>query len=68
MYRVHNKGLKAAAADAGVSVRTASKWLARFRSEGEAGLIPIRPTSRRSRFSAPRWPTTRAWASPSCGC
>jgi transposase InsO family protein len=39
--------LAAAAEAAGVSARTAAKWLARFRAEGEAGLVdrPSRPRS-----------------------
>jgi len=42
----HNWTLIEAAEAAGISGRTASKWLARYRSEGEAGL--------RDRSSAPR--------------
>ena len=37
--RIHLKGLKTAAADAGISERTARKWLARHRSEDDAGLL-----------------------------
>ncbi len=42
----HGWSLRSAAEAAGVSERTAAKWLARFRSEGEAGL--------EDRSSAPR--------------
>ncbi|MGE5545337.1 MAG: IS481 family transposase, partial [Solirubrobacterales bacterium] len=45
----------AAAAAAGVSTRTAYKWLARFRSEGLAGLTD-RPSAPRRRPG--RWPET----------
>ena len=37
-----------AAASAGVSVRTAWRWIARFRDEGDAGLADRRSTPRRS--------------------
>lgn len=48
--RIHRNGLKAAAADAGISERTARKWLARHRAEGEAGLFDR--TSRPHRLRA----------------
>lgn len=37
--RIHRRGLKAAAADAGISERSARKWLARHRAEGDAGMV-----------------------------
>ncbi len=37
--RIIRRGLQAAAADAGISERTARKWLARHRAEGDAGLV-----------------------------
>ena len=37
--RIHRRGLNAAAADAGISERSARKWLARHRAEGDAGLV-----------------------------
>ena len=37
--RIHRAGLGAAAADAGISQRSARKWLARHRAEGDAGLV-----------------------------
>jgi transposase InsO family protein len=51
--RIEEEGwaLTAAAEAAGVSVRTARKWLARWRAEGEAGLL--------DRSSAPRRRPTR---------
>ncbi|MBN9621712.1 MAG: IS481 family transposase [Actinobacteria bacterium] len=51
--RIEDEGwaLTPAAEAAGVSVRTASKWLARWRAEGEAGLL--------DRSSAPRRRPTR---------
>jgi transposase InsO family protein len=48
--------LAAAAEAAGVSARTASKWLARFRAEGEAGLVD---RSSRPRYSPSRTPPER---------
>jgi transposase len=42
--------LAAAAEAAGVSERTAGKWLARYRAEGQAGLL--------DRSSAPSWSPT----------
>ena len=44
--------IQAAAESAGVSVRTACKWLARWRAEGEAGLV--------DRSSAPKRVTNRS--------
>lgn len=51
--RIESEGwsLAQAAAAAGISRRTAAKWLARWRSEGEAGLV--------DRSSAPRQVTRR---------
>lgn len=40
--------LRAAAEAAGISVRTASKWLARYREQGEAGLVDRSSRPRRS--------------------
>jgi len=37
--RIGCNGIKVAAADAGISERTARKWLERYRREGEAGLF-----------------------------
>ena len=48
--RISRIGLEAAAADAGISERTARKWLARHRAEGEAGLFDR--TSRPHRLRA----------------
>ena len=48
--RIVRNGIKAAAIDAGISERTACKWLARHRAEGEAGLFDR--TSRPHRLRA----------------
>ena len=45
---VEDWSLTAAAAAAGVSERTAGKWLARGRAEGEAGLLDRSSAPRRS--------------------
>ena len=39
MIRIEAKGVPWAAQEAGISERTARKWLARYRVEGEAGLV-----------------------------
>lgn len=61
--RIGCKGLQAAAADAGISERTAHKWVARYRAEGEAGLFDrsSRPYRLRVALDVPqreaqRWP------------
>ena len=51
--------LTAAAEAAGVSVRCARKWVGRFRSDGEQGLL--------DRSSAPRRVANRTGERPSCG-
>jgi transposase InsO family protein len=57
-HRIEQQGwsLAAAAEAAGVSERTAAKWLARWRSEGEAGLLDrsSAPTARPTRLSPRR--------------
>jgi transposase InsO family protein len=57
-HRIEQQGwsLAAAAEAAGVSERTAAKWLARWRSEGEAGLLDrsSAPKARPTRLSARR--------------
>jgi transposase InsO family protein len=47
--RIVTRGLQSAAADAGISERTARKWLARYRAEGEAGLLDRSSRPRRVR-------------------
>jgi transposase InsO family protein len=47
--RIVTRGLRSAAADAGISERTARKWLARYRAEGEAGLLDRSSRPRRVR-------------------
>ena len=49
--------LMEAAEAAGVSERTARKWLARYRAEGAAGLL--------DRSSAPAWSPTAPMSRPS---
>jgi transposase len=51
--RVLEKGwsLAAAAEAAGVSERTCSKWLARYRAEGRAGLLDRSSARTRSRIA-----------------
>jgi transposase InsO family protein len=56
---VEGWAVAAAAEAAGVSVRTAAKWLARFRAEGEAGLVD---RSSRPRSSPRRTPPDRVQA------
>jgi len=58
--RIHLTGLKAAAASAGISERTARKWLARDRAEGSAGLLDR--SSRPHRLRAALDPHQRAAA------
>jgi transposase len=56
------------ATDMGVSIRTVHKWVDRYRSEGEAGLMDRssrphqlrRPTPTATRWCVPRWPTASA--------
>lgn len=51
MARIEQIGLIPAAEAAGISARTARKWLARFRSEGQAGLWDRRSRPRKTRAS-----------------
>jgi transposase len=56
--------LTEAAEAAGVSARTARKWVGRYRAEGEAGLVDRSPALRRvHNATAPE----RVEASPPCG-
>ena len=48
-----------AAASAGVSVRTVWRWIARYRSEGEAGLLDRRSVPRRSPRRTAAWRVRR---------
>jgi transposase len=50
------RSLREAAEAAGVSEHTAAKWLARWRAEGEAGLLdrPSAPKARRMQLPADR--------------
>lgn len=57
--RVAERGWAVAAEAAGVSVRTASKWVARFRAEGEPGLVD---RSSRPRVSPSETPAERVEA------
>jgi transposase len=52
--RIEVMGLMPAAEAAGISVRTARKWLHRFRTDGEAGLLDrsSRPITTRTRLDA----------------
>ncbi|HEY4375056.1 MAG TPA: IS481 family transposase, partial [Burkholderiales bacterium] len=51
MARIGQIGLMPAAEAAGISVRTARKWLARYRAEGEAGLWDRRSRPHKTRSS-----------------
>lgn len=52
--RVLEEGWTLAAAAAGVSVRTLSKWLRRYREEGEAGLLGRSSARDGDRHAAPQ--------------
>ena len=69
VQRIEEEGwsLAVAAAAAGVSERTAHKWLSRFQAEGEAGLEDRSSSARRSPAGSPPNGWRRSRRCDGCG-